>query len=332
MPIPLVIGAAMGAIALAGVIAQAVNNSKTSKAEAKEVKKLEDLQRQIQQPNFDISKITPQDLQVVYNYNPEAVKVIEEKYPQLVEKSQLAQTGTEAQMSALERFGKLAETGQDEALVAERNAARREAEQGFSRTTEAREAQAQRRGLGLGSGAQLALSQADQSALAQQQLTANERSAADAALRRMQASQTQAQLGGAITGQELGLASQNAALINAYNTRTAERGQSVEGMNVGARNQANQQRAMLQNETAQRNVLQRNQANQDYQNRLNEMRQQQFQNQNTSFGQQAGISQQRMGNIANRSQRTAQTISGVTEAGMSIGKMMAGGAGGGGGF
>lgn len=300
--------------AVIGVVAQAFNNAKTSKAEKKEVKKLEDLQAKIQKPNFDFSEITPEDLQVVYNYNPEAAQVIEEAAPQLVEKSQIAQQGTQAQISALERFGKMAETGEDDITQAERARARREAEEGFSRASEVREAQAQRRGLGLGSGAQFALSQADQSSLAQQQQVANEQAAADAALRRMQASQMQAGVGGQLTSQELSLAGQNAAFVNAFNQRAADRAQGVEMSNVDSRNQSARERALLQNQAQQQSTVQRNEAKRLNQQQQNQLRQQQFQNESQLFGQQSGISQMRQNQIGQASARTANTISGTTKA------------------
>lgn len=309
------IGVAIAAgAALIGVVGQAFVNAKTSKASSSELNRLRRLQEQIEQPNFDVSEITPEDLEVVYNYEPEAIQIIEEAAPQLIEKSQLAQQGTDAQLSALERFGQLAETGEDAQTLAERGAARREAEEGFSRASEVRDAQSQRRGLGLGSGAQMALSQADQSSLAQQQQVANEQAAADAALRRMQASQMQAGLGGALTNQEINLAGQNANFINSYNARAADRAQGVESQNVGARNQASQQQALLTNQAQQENTRQRNQAAQAQQDRQNELAQRRFQNQAQLFGQQQGLSDRAQGNIDAAGARTAATISAGTQA------------------
>lgn len=301
-----------GTAAVVGAVGQAFNNAKATKAEKSELKKIEEVQKKIQRPNFDFSELTPEDLRVVYNYNPQAAQVVEEAAPDLVEKSQVAQQGTQAQLSALERFGQLAETGDDEITQAERARARREAEEGFSRASKVREAQAQRRGLGLGSGAQFALSQADQSALGQQQQIANEQAAADAALRRMQASQMQAGVGGQLTNQELSLAGQNAAFVNAFNQRSADRAQGVEMSNVDAQNQAARERALLQNTAQQQSTTQRNESARLNQQQKNQLRQQQFQNESQLFGQQAGISQMRQDHIGRRSDRTARTIEGLS--------------------
>lgn len=303
-----------GTIAVVGIIGQAINNAKTSKAEKKQIQKLESLQKKIQRPNFDLSELTPEELQVVYEYEPEAIQVIEEVAPQLIEKSQIAQQGTDAQLSALDRFGQLAETGEDAQTLAERGAARREAEEGFSRASEVRDAQSQRRGLGLGSGAQMALSQADQSSLAQQQQIANEQAAADAALRRMSASQMQGQLGSQLSGQEIALAGQNANFINAFNARSADRAQGVESANVAARNAAAREEALLENDTEKANVENRNQAAIDQQKKENDAKQQAFNNENIGFGQATAVSGAKIGQIGSASDRVAKTISGTTKA------------------
>lgn len=307
-------GLVEGITGLAGLVFQAKNNAEMSEAEASEVAKLEELQKKIESPDFDTSMLAPEELELVYNYEPEAAQFIEEAYPDLIEKSEEAKQGTSAQLSALERFGQMAETGEDAGLIAAREGAEREAMQSISRAQAERESQGMRRGLGLGSGAQLALQQADISSLANQQQMANEQAAADAALRRMDATGRQAQVGSALTGQELDLAGRNADFINAYNARQAQRQQALEMANVAEQNAAAQERErMRQNlRTQSQEATQAERVRQ--QEAQNEAAQRGFQNQSSLYGQQAGITDRKLGNIGARGERTARTISGATKA------------------
>lgn len=324
MAIPLIAAAGVGiASALGGAVAQAINNARTSKAERAEIKKLEELAKQIEKPNFSVENLDPKLIDSVFEYNPESIPFVAEIAPSVVEKSPVAMQAQQAQMGALNRFEQLAETGEDAQLIAAREGAERESMEALSRAQAEREAMSQRRGLGLGSGAQLALQQADLSATAQRQQEMNEQAAADAALRRMQASQQAASLGGQMTGQELALAGQNVGIINAFNQRQAMRQQDVMGQNVGERNQAQLLLAQQQQEAANKNAQIQNEMNRYNQEAQQKARQRQFGAELDVYGVQRGVGQDRMGQIGRQSERVARTISGVSSAIGGAGKAVA---------
>lgn len=302
------------AAGLGGAIAQAINNAKTTKAEKKEIAKLEKLAKEVQKPDFSIESLDPTLVDVVFEYNPESIPFVAEIAPSVVEKSPVAMQAQTAQLGALERFEQLAETGEDAQLIAAREGAERESMEALSRAQAEREAMAQRRGLGLGSGAQMALQQADLTATAQRQQAMNEQAAADAALRRFQASQAAGALGGQAFGQEIDLAAGNVGIINAFNQRQAMREQDVMGKNVGARNQAQLLTAQQQQEAANRNAQIQNEMARYNQEAQQRARQRQFGADLDVYGVQSGVGQDRMGQIGRQSERVARTISGVSSA------------------
>lgn len=329
MAVPLIAAAGVGIVsALGGAVAQAINNARTSKAEKQEIEKLERLAQEIEKPDFSVENIEPNLIDSVFEYNPESVPFIQEVAPQIVEKSTVAQQAQQAQMGALGRFEELAQTGEDAQLIAAREGAERESMEALSRAQAEREAMSQRRGLGLGSGAQLALQQADLSATAQRQQEMNEQAASDAALRRMQASQTAASLGGQITGQELALAGQNTGIINAFNQRQAMRQQDIAAQNVAAQNQAQLMAAQQQQDLAARNAQIQNQMAQQNRQAQMQAKQQDFGAEMDIYGARAGLGRDRMGQVGRQSERTARTISGVSQAiggaAKGIGSMMGG--------
>jgi len=349
LPLAAVAGIGVGS-ALIGAVGQAINNVRTSKKEKEingqatdlenqELARLDQLASQIERPDFSVEELNPALIDTVFKYSPESIPFVAEENPQIVEKSPLAQQSQQAQMGALGRFEELAQTGEDAQLIAAREGAERESMEALSRAQAEREAMSQRRGLGLGSGAQLALQQADLTATAQRQQEMNEQAASDAALRRMQATQQAASLGGQITGQELGLASENTGIINAFNQRQAMRQQNVAGQNVDARNQAQMQAAQNAQNIAAQNAAIQNQMSQ--QNRMAQMQaaQQQWNADKDIYGAQAGVSGARLGTVgrqadrameglSNRSGRTARTISGISQAvgsgAKGLGSMMGG--------
>jgi len=308
------IGAIVGGVAaLGGAIAQAINNAKASKAEAKEIKKLEKLANDIKDPDFSVDNIDPVLIDNVFEYNPESIPFIQEKIPQLVEKSQVAQGALNQQMGALDRFEELAQTGEDAQLIAAREGAEREQMQSLSRAQAERDAMSQRRGLGMGSGAQLALGQADLTASAQTQQMMNEQAAADAALRRFQANQQVGSLGGQLYGQEVDLATRNTGITNAYNQRMAERQQNLATQNTSNTNQAN----LLAAQNAQ-NIATQNAQQQNNTNKFNTGNQMQAKRDDWSatmnkYGAKANVGNIRYGQIGKSAQRTASTIAGASQ-------------------
>ena len=336
MVLPLVVAGIGAGGALIGAVAQAINNAKTTAAEKEanaqttekenaEIQRLEQLAAQIEKPDFSVEDIDPTLIDMVFEYSPESIPFVAEENPTVVEKSPVAQQAQQAQMGALGRFEELAQTGQDAQLIAAREGAEREQMQALSRAQAERDAMSQRRGLGMGSGAQLALGQADLTASAQNQQMMNEQAAADAALRRVQATQQAASLGGQITGQELALAGDNAGIINAFNQRQAMREQDVMGQNVDARNQAQLLAAKTAQDVATRNAMIENEMAEK--NRAAEMKaaQQQWEADKdvygaeadvigTSLGQASKEGDRKQKEIKNKAERTGRTISGASKA------------------
>lgn len=336
MVLPLVVAGIGAGAALIGAVAQAINSAKTTRAEKKandqtteaenaEIQRLEQLASQIERPDFSVEEINPALIDTVFKYSPESIPFVAEENPTIVEKSPVAQQSHQAQMGALGRFEELAQTGEDAQLIAAREGAEREQMQALSRAQAERDAMSQRRGLGMGSGAQLALGQADLTASAQTQQMMTEQAAADAALRRMQATQQAASLGGQITGQELALTGQNVDIINAFNQRQAMRQQDVMGQNVDTRNQAQLLASQNAQDVAQQNAIIQNQMAQ--QNRTAQMQaaQQQWGADRDIYGAQADVigtrldqagrqGQREVQGIGRRAERTGRTISGISQA------------------
>lgn len=307
-----------GGSAIIGGISSAITNAKANKASAREVAKLEEIAAKVQRPDFDINSLEAPELDLVFNYSPESIPLIQEKNPQLVQKSPLAQNYLSSQEGALSRFEQLAETGEDAGLIAAREGAERETMETLSRAQAERESMAQRRGLGLGSGASLALQQADVANTAERQQMMNEAAAADAALRRFQANQAVGSLGSQLYGQEMNEQATNVGMMNAYNQRMADRAQNVATQNVGARNQADLLRAQERQRIADFN--QQSQYANELQKR--QFQQQDYQNQLSQAQTQMSPGQARLGQVDKSAQRTQQTTGGLTSAGISIGGLL----------
>lgn len=343
MVLPLVIAGIGAGTAFISAVGQAINvakadkadkeaNQQTAEKENAEIARLEQLASQLEKPDFSVEDIDPTLIDTVFKYSPESIPFVAEENPQIVEKSPVAQQSQQAQMGALGRFEELAQTGEDAQLIAAREGAEREQMQALSRAQAERDAMSQRRGLGMGSGAQLALGQADLTASAQTQQAMNEQAAADAALRRFQANQQAGSLGGQITGQELSLAGDNADIINAFNQRQAMRQQDVLSENVAERNKAELLAAQNAQEIAAENARIQNETASE--NRDAEMRakQQQWNAEKGMYETQAGVSEAKLdttGNQAERERRAREKkAEGVGKSIAGLGKAIGGGASG----
>ena len=302
--------------AIWGAITGAKKNAEASKASQNEIDELKTIAQRVETPDFDINSLTPAQMDLVFSYNPEAIPFIQEVAPQLVEESGVAKGFLESQMGALNRFETLAETGEDAGLIAAREGAEREAMQTLSRAQAERDAVAQRRGIGLGSGASLALQQADVANTAERQQMMNEGAAADAALRRFQATQAGGALAGQLYGQEMNRVASNADITNAFNARMAERKQAVETQNTQARNQAS-----LLTEQEKQRIADQNAEN-EYQNELQkkQLQQSDYQNKVSQAELQMKPRQAALGNIEESAERTGRTIAGATKTGVAIGE------------
>lgn len=212
-----------------------------------------------QAPAFDTSKLTPEDLKLVGKYTPEIAPYIAETNPQLIQRSAEAMQGRDAQRKALERYMQMGETGDDAISAQDAFMARQQAGADTRARQQALEQSFARRGQ-LGSGMQFAGQLQAAQAAGNQQALAQMQAASDAQRRRLQALASGASLGGQIYGQEMDLASQNAAIINDFNRRMASNRQAYENQRVGSLNDAQRFNLGMEQELANANVRQRNQA------------------------------------------------------------------------
>lgn len=215
-------------------------------------------------PNYDMSKITPATIQMVGQYSPEIAARVSEASPQLAQASQAAQTGRQAQLTALDKYQNIAQGGQDPEL---QQAMSQAAQQG-DREAQSRQASvlqdAARRGT-LNSGAMLAGQLQGSSDSSQRAASAQQSAAVASYQNRLNALSQGAQLGGNIRASEMNEANNNADIINGFNQRQTAGYQNYLNNAANVTNSAN-----LRNMNEQQRIQEANIGNQyqgDLQNR-----------------------------------------------------------------
>lgn len=210
-------------------------------------------------PQFDTSRLTPEDLKLVGKYTPELAPYVAQAAPELVKQSAAAMQGREAQKSALQKYMQMGDTGNDaisaqaSALAAQRAGADTQSRAQSIMQDFARRGQA-------GSGLQLAAQLQGSQAAGNQEAMAQMQAAADAQRRRLEALSSGASLGGQIYGQEMNLASQNTGIINDFNQRMANARQNYENQRAQTMNQGQQYNLNMAQDLANQNVMARNAA------------------------------------------------------------------------
>jgi len=212
-----------------------------------------------QAPQFDTSRLTPEDLKLVGKYTPQLAPYVAEAAPELVKQSAQAMEGRNAQKSALQKYMQMGETG-DDAISAQESAMAQRRAGADSRSRLASLQQSFERrgqgGAGLQMAAQLGAAQGSSDMEAQAQMQA----AADAQRRRLGALASGSQLGGQLYGQEMDLAQTNTGIINNFNQRMAGARQNWENKRAAEMSDANRFNLGLEQEVANRNVGARNDA------------------------------------------------------------------------
>lgn len=295
-----------------GVIGTAINQQETERQANKERDKLDKIIKRLKLPNFDYTKITPEEYRVLKDFAPEIAAYAEEKNPKLIELGAQSGIGRDAQMEALDRYRQLGRTGEDVQSRLLQDAALRDSAiqaQGQRASIQDQMARRGQGGGGLDLAAQLMAQQsADQrGALQSQQAAMNSYNA------RLDALKQGANLGGQIRGEDMNLASRNADITNAYNQRFAQNQNQYNQYASGLRNQAQLTNMQAAQNAADQNVGGRNQANQDYQNRFNQMQQQQFGNQAQIAGMRAGVQNQRIQDAMNRGKDREASMAGTRQ-------------------
>lgn len=313
MVVPLLPAIAAGTI-IAGAAVQWLNSREAAAATAAERKRVEDLVNKVRQPDFDMRNLTPEDYQVVGTYTPQVASFVEANAPQTVKADSAdAVAGRDAEKEALENMLQLARNGKDPLFDIDLARASRSAAANAQSARKTIDAQMQRRGLGVNSGLAFA---GNQQAISDAYMTdalAGEAAAADAAKRRGQYNVEAGNLGSKIYGEEVSLAEKNAGIMNDFNQwlRDARQRQT----NTQADTQNNAQKFNIENaqDVANKNITGRNVAAVNNLDRRNNIAQKQFDNDMDLTKTKAGLSNQRVGDIAGNVAQRNSAIQGMTE-------------------
>lgn len=310
MVLPLVV---MGGVMAASAAMQWMNSDAARKATAEERQRMQDVIDKIKDPSFDKSRIQPEEYQVLEKYVPQAASYVQEVAPTVVKAaSEGAVAGRAAQMGALQKFRNLGETGEDTQSRILQAQALRDAQIQNQGQQGAIQQNMQARGLG-GSGMEfvsklLAQQGANQSANQSSMNAAN-----SAYQNRLQAMRDAAGLGGQIRNEDVSQEEKNANIINSYNQRMAGGQNAYNQYVAGLGNQAQMHNQQLAQQTANMNVGQRNDYNQNYQKYMNSLAQNQFNNQTQRANMQAGQSAGIVGDIRGNAQDKNNAIAGVAQ-------------------
>lgn len=175
----------------------------------------------IPEPAFDFSKLSPEQYQQIGKYKPELTPFVEEKAPELVQKTAAAKTGRQAQLDVLSGLQNVAKSGYDPLLEAKNQQAQRQAQQAAQSRSASVMQDAARRGQ-LSSpallAAQIQSGSSDFDRLQQQQ-------AADlqqAYQNKLSALASAGQAGSQISSQEFGESAKNTDIINQFNAANTD--------------------------------------------------------------------------------------------------------------
>lgn len=268
----------LGGTAVAGAAANYLEGEKNRKANKQELARIEALVNAVQDPNFDLRYITPEDFKLVAQYHPQIAAYIGEMAPELVRGlSPEAQQGLDAQMEALAKFRGLATSGEDLQSRILRDRALRDSQiqnQGQQASIVDR---FNRRGQG-GSAQELV------AALLSQQGSnlAGQRSAEDAAMdvynTKLNAYRDSANLGSNIRGQALDMEIRNANTINNFNNRVTGSLRDWESDRANTLNDAQLKNISAAQRVSDANTSLHNASRQGHQDKLNSLAQQKFNN------------------------------------------------------
>lgn len=300
-------------IQTAGTLAQAYQEWQAQGAEQERLDKLEKAFKEIVPPEFDISisdppeliskmppppeysmeRISPETLEVVGEFTPEAVPYIAEQKPELLKETDLSREGMRAQVDALRRLQQIASSeGMDPAMAAKLSMASRRGQQEAQSRTESLLQDMARRGT-LGSGVSAMAQQQGNIAAMDRMAQQGDVAAIEGYENQLRALRDSASLGADIRGQEMSMQERNAAIINAFNQRSTSNYQNYLMEQARRRDAANLRRANLEQDLSERNIANRYQsgmterdradrlAAQDYERQLREM---QYKNQLAQYG------------------------------------------------
>jgi hypothetical protein len=296
------------------------------------------LASQIPAAAYDFSRITPEEYKLVQNISPESAPYVAEKAPQVAQASQAATAGRTAQLEALQRYKSIAAGEHDpqfQQMILE--ASRKARGDAGSQRASIIDSFA-RRGMS-GGGAEMAAQQGAASDDMQREAMSGQAAAADSYRNRLEALSKGAQLGGQVRDSEMGEQQNAASVVNDYNQRTAKRYQDWQNARADSIYQARVMQEQAKQRISDANVAGRNKAatdNRDNHNALvgkqqnddlerrrywldllrhkNATKQQAFGNEMDIFKGKAGIANNNIDYMNQRTRDQNQAIQGVGNA------------------
>jgi len=308
----------IGAVAapLIGGLLQGDKSKAAAAAAAAEREKLEEALRKVQDPNFDMSQFTPEEYQLVGTYAPQALPMVEERAPQLVQYSEAGKNGQDAMQSALFKLRSLGQSGSDansQAMIEQALQASQVQNQGQQASIMDSMA---RRGAAPGGGLEMAAAMNAQQGNNQSANQAGTNAALQAYQTKLQSLKDSAGIGSQLSTQDASMQGQNANIINGFNQRMATMQNQNNIYNTGNLNQAQQMNLAAKQNTADQNVGLRNNAVAQ----KNDLYQQQYQNALDKVRIQSGVTDKAVQGIQQSAQDANNATQGMTS-GISSGLM-----------
>lgn len=309
----------LGGATLGGGLLNYMSAENARKDVAGERARIAALADAIQSPEFDMSTITPEEYKLLGQYNPQLLPLIEERAPQIVQRSLAGEQGQDAMLNSLQRLRNISNTGADaqsQAMIeqAMRNAAIQNQGQQANILDNA-----SRRGFSPGSGLAFASALAGQQNANQSASQAGTQAALAAYQNRLQAMKDSANIGGQIESNDLNLQGRNADIINSFNQRMAQNRQNQAMFNTTNLNDAQRTNLAAQQSNADRNAALRNQAKYEQRDFRNQTAQQQYQNQLNKLAAQTGAIQGNISDIRANAQDKANLYGGLTNSALLLG-------------
>lgn len=309
-----VAGAAVGgAIGLAAGIMQSIQLAKAHKADQAQIDKLEGLLNKVKQPNFDVSRITPDEYKVVGTYNPKLSSYLAEKNPTLVTgTSAEAQQGADARSAVLQRYKNISDTGTDSQSAQLQQDASKSAATQAAGTMGVIQNNMAARGLG-GGGTEMAMKLAAADSANQSNATQSQGIASSAYQNRLQALAQAGRIGQDTRTEGLGMEQGNANSINNWNVRAQSGGQQVQNANDATSNTAQLHNLGQAQSTANANTTQNNAATVAQQTNNNIHQQTGFQDNMQTYGAHAGLEGKQVAQNDGVAEGNMRVIQGVAD-------------------
>lgn len=297
-----------------------------------------ELANDIPAPAINLEAITPELYEQVGQFVPEIAEFVQEANPQLVQATEAARTGRQAQLEALEKYRQIASGGFDPELAQKLSMASQQSNIDAQSRADSILQDAQRRGQ-FGSGMMVASQQRAASDAMTRAALESQLAAAESYRNQLGALGQSANLGADIRQSEMSDEARNVGIINDFNERTSrnfqnyltnradtlnrakvmelERARSVADANTRMQNEAAIRNRNMQNEGAKmRYDVARQQRGDklDIIDRKNTLRQRMYDNAMADAAAKAGVQYNRVNEIQQNARDRNQMISGLGNA------------------